>query len=124
MIFTMFCGLAMICGLIGFYRQNNFLSILQDPNFSGDVMRMYFVYTEMYYILNLSFGGIATYMVFDESPIVSSIVMVMCVMLAIPRIRTVISFLTSTSAGEVFDDRASELMAMKRKFAEDDKCEK
>lgn len=124
MVFTIICGMAMMCGLIGFYRQNNFLSILNDPNFSGDLMRMYFVYTEMYYILNLIFSGIATYMVFDDAPVISSVVIGIIVMFAIPRISTVISFLTSASAGQIFEDRASELMAMKRKFAEDDKCEK
>jgi ABC-type multidrug transport system fused ATPase/permease subunit len=124
MVFTIICGMAMMCGLIGFYRQNNFLSILNDPNFSGDLMRMYFVYTEMYYILNLTFSGIATYMVFDDAPVISSVVIGIIVMFAIPRISTVISFLTSASAGQIFEDRASELMAMKRKFAEDDKCEK
>lgn len=126
MIVSIMCVLSFICGLIGFYRQNTFLSIVDKPDFSGEMMRHYFLYTEIYYVLNLLFSSIAGYMIFDESPVFASVFILICAIMAIPRIKTIITFSISQNAEKVFDEQATVLLDMKRKFDKEDseKCEK
>lgn len=123
MVVVFIAFLAVVCGLIGYYRQSTFTSIVYKPDFSGEMMRQYFIYTEIYYIMNLVFSVIGAYMIYDHNPIIAVIGISFCVILAIPRINTVITFTLSQNASKTFNDQAEKLRVMKMRF-EDDKCEK